>query len=206
MLPNQQKGRYWAFVLYPESAPEDWKDRLQQTGLAVAISPFHNLDHNPDDTIKKPHYHVILCWDGPTTYKNVINITTSLNSTIPIKLEAVRGYYRYLTHKDNPEKQQYDEKDITLLNAFNPEDYDQPSERELDIIAKDILSLIVDQKLIEYADLMNFLKDMEMHEHFRFARRNTIFLNAYITSVRHRPLPDPRSDSTHPADEEAAAQ
>lgn len=203
MLPNNQKGRYWAFCLYPDSAPAEWKDILQKTGLAIAISPFHDSDLNADDSIKKPHYHVILCWDGPTTYKNVLNVTQQLNGTIPIKLEAVRGYYRYLTHKDNPEKHQYDDKDIVLLNSFNPEDYDQPTERELDIIAKDILCLIVNNKIIEYSDLMDTLIYYEMHEHFRFARRNTIFLDAYIKSMRHKPLPDPRSDTPHPSESAA---
>ena len=42
------KKRYWAFVLYPESAPSDWKDILQSTGLVCAISPYHDKDINPD--------------------------------------------------------------------------------------------------------------------------------------------------------------
>src|SRR5699024_12578625 len=30
------KKRNWWFVLYPESAPPDWRDRLRATGLPIA--------------------------------------------------------------------------------------------------------------------------------------------------------------------------
>lgn len=186
MLQNNQKGRYWAFVLYPDSAPVDWEDKIQKTGLAVAVSPLHNKDLNADLEVKKPHYHVILCWDGPTTYKNVCSVVSEFNAPHPIKLEAVRGYYRYLTHKDNPEKAQYSEFDIKLFNNFNPEDYDCPTERELDIIAKEIMLLIREQHFLEYSDLMDFLVDNEWYQHCRFARRNTIFLKCYIDSRRFK--------------------
>ena len=113
------KKRNWAFVLYPESAPEDWREQLQKTGLQVAISPLHDKDLDPNGEPKKPHYHVIIIYSGPTTFSVVSALTASLNQPIPIPLESVRGNYRYFTHKDNPDKYQYDEKDITVLNGFN---------------------------------------------------------------------------------------
>ena len=118
------KKRYWAFVLYPDSAPEDWKEQLQLTGLDIAISPLHNLDVNADGEVKKEHYHIILCYNGTTTFSNVKKLTVDrLNATIPQPLEHVKGYYRYLTHSDNPEKAQYSESDIVHLNGFNIFDY-----------------------------------------------------------------------------------
>ena len=53
------KKRNWAFVLYPESAPENWKEQLQLTGLPCVISPIHDKDVNPDGTPKKAHHHII---------------------------------------------------------------------------------------------------------------------------------------------------
>ena len=160
MLPNNQKGRYWAFVLYLDSAPEDWQDRLQQTGLSIAISPLHDKDFNPTTEKKKSHYHIILCWDGPTTYKNVCSLVCDeLRQPHPIKIEAVRGYYRYLTHKDNPEKAQYNENDIKLLNGFNIEDYDVLTERDQRILADQIEDIIESANIIEYRKLIQFLRD-----------------------------------------------
>ena len=56
------KKRNWACVVYPESLPADWLDILQKTGLQIVISPLHNKDKNPDGTVKKPHYHIILIY------------------------------------------------------------------------------------------------------------------------------------------------
>ena len=121
------KKRYWAFVLYPESAPENWQDILQQTGLSCCVSPLHDKDTNPTGEPKKAHYHIILCYSGPTTEKCVKSITDRLNQPKPIALEQVRGYFRYLTHKDNPEKYQYDEKDIVTINDFDIDNYNDLS-------------------------------------------------------------------------------
>ena len=90
------KKRNWAFVLYPESAPADWREQLQKTGLQCAISPLHDKDMNPDNTPKKPHYHVILTYSGPTSYNVVKALTDGFNQPIPQALEQVRGYYRCL--------------------------------------------------------------------------------------------------------------
>lgn len=193
MLPNNQKGRYWAFVLYTDSAPAEWSDILQQTGLAIAVSPLHDKDFNPTNEIKKPHYHVILCWDGPTTYKNVCSLVCdTLHQPHPIKIEAVRGYYRYLTHKDNPEKAQYNDSDIKLLNGFNIEDYDVLTERDQRILADQIEDFIEAANIIEYRKLIQFLRENELFNHLTFARNHTIYFTAYIRSKRHEPLPDPR--------------
>lgn len=195
MLPNNQKGRYWAFVLYLDSAPAEWKDILQQTGLSIAISPLHDKDFNPTNEVKKPHYHVIMCWDGPTTYKNVCSIVCDvLHQPHPIKIEAVRGYYRYLTHKDNPEKAQYNEVDVKLLNGFNIEDYDVLTERDCRILSDQIEDYIEAAGIIEYRKLIQFLRENELFNHLNYARNHTIYFTAYIRSKRHEPLPDPRQD------------
>ena len=77
---------------------------------SFAISPLHDKDLNATGEPKKAHWHVIVVYGSPTTESNVKSLTERLNAPKPIPLEQVRGYYRYLTHKDNPEKAQYDEK------------------------------------------------------------------------------------------------
>ena len=117
------KKRNWCFVVWPDSAPENWRDILQQTGNLFAISPLHDSDINPDNTLKKPHYHVIMNYEGPTTYNNALNVAKLVNANTIQPLEQIRGYYRYFTHKDNPEKFQYSEKDITTINGFDINNY-----------------------------------------------------------------------------------
>lgn len=180
------KKRYWAFVLYPESAPENWKEILQQTGLSICVSPLHDKDINPTGEPKKAHYHIILCYSGPTTFKCVKSITDSLNQPIPIALEQVRGYFRYLTHKDNPEKYQYNEKDITTINDFDIDNYNDLSISQIKTIMIDIQKIIRDNDILEYCDLLDFLLDSELFSYLDVAQNHTILFNTYITSLRNK--------------------
>lgn len=181
------KKRYWAFVLYPESAPKNWLDILQETGLPCCVSPLHDKDINPDNTPKKPHYHIILCYGSPTTYNNVLNLTQNiLKQTIPIPLEQVKGYYRYLTHLDNPEKYQYSSNDIKCFNGFCSDDYISLTSTQINQIKVEILKFIDDNNIIEYCDLLEILRKIEKFNLLDISMNHTILFNTYITSKRHK--------------------
>lgn len=180
------KKRHWAFILYPESAPKNWLELLQQTGLLVAISPLHDKDLDPNNEVKKAHYHIILSYSGPTTYNVVKRLTDSLNQPIPIALEQVRGYYRYFTHKDNPDKFQYDEKDILHLNGFSMRDFIELSKSEVIALKRDLQLIIKTNMILEYADLLDFLLDNDFTSHWEVASNNTFLFNTYITSFRNK--------------------
>ena len=40
----KDKARYFTFLLYPESIPEDWETKLELLGVPMAISPIHDKD------------------------------------------------------------------------------------------------------------------------------------------------------------------
>lgn len=177
------KGRIWACVAYPESLPDNWLEILQQTGLQIAISPLHDMDLDPDGNPKKSHYHIIFNYDGPATDVQVKSITDKINATIPIKLESLRGMYRYHLHLDNPDKYQYKDIDRTLLNGFNS-DCNDPTKTEVDKMLYEIQQIIIDKHIIEYEDLMNLLHDPDTIQLWSVARQHTVFLNAYIKSKK----------------------
>lgn len=179
------KKRNWTFVLYPESAPQDWFERLKLSGLMSAISPLHDKDVNPTGEKKKAHYHVLLVYSGPTTYNAVAKFTASLNATIPQPLESLRGMYRYFTHKDNPEKYQYEESEIVTVNGFNIADLVELTKSEVNELKKNILKLVREVNITEYSDLVDFLVDNEMTSEYDVAINNTFFFHTYITSRRN---------------------
>ena len=199
------KKRNWAFVVYPTkeqldavgsaydgsdgygSAPDDWIQQLQLSGLQYAISPLHDKDKQEDGSgrTKKPHYHVIVIYGSPTTYNNVKNLTDSFNAPIPQALEQVRGYYRYLTHKDNPDKYQYDEEDIVTGGGFNIADYIDLSKSEVTEIKFKLQQLIREQNIIEYSAFMDYIQDNLDRINYDVASSHTIFFNTYIKSIRH---------------------
>ena len=45
--------------LYPESAPDGWRDALAEQHVQVLVSPLHDADVTADGTPKKPHWHVL---------------------------------------------------------------------------------------------------------------------------------------------------
>jgi len=182
------KKRAWAIVCYPDSLPIDWKEFLLHTGLEVAISPLHDKDTNPDNTPKKPHYHIILVYQNPTTYKNVKeNICDYLNCPIPQPLESVKGYYRYLTHLDNPEKYQYNKNEIISLNGFDINDMVNMTLNEISSYLSKITDFIEQLQITEYRDLILLLgKDDELRFLLPIAQNKTTFLNAYIKSLKYK--------------------
>lgn len=183
------KKRNWAFVIYPESLPEDWLDILKMSGLPIAISPLHDKDTNADGTPKKPHYHCIAVYGSPTTFNNVKTLTDKLNAPIPIPLDQVRGMYRYLTHKDNPEKFQYDEKDIQCLNGFSILDFCELTKNEVNKIKRSLLAIIREHNFTEYRDFVDYV-DLNLSDNeFDVATNHTFFFDKYLTSSRHSPQP-----------------
>lgn len=186
MPEKNVKKRNWAFVLYPESAPESWLEMLTSTGLACAISPLHDKDLDPTGEPKKAHYHVIVCYSGPTSYNVVRGLTEALNCPIPQALEQVRGYYRYLTHKDNPEKAQYQESDITYLNGFNILDYQDLTRSELQAQILDIHTLVLNLDILEYSDLLDYLRENGQLTMYEVASTHTILFQSYLASRRHK--------------------
>ena len=154
----------------------------------MAISPLHDKDVNADGEPKKAHHHVILVYGSPTTYNNVKALCDRLNQPIPQPLEQVRGYYRYLTHEDNPEKAQYSKSDIQTLNGFDIREFVELTKSEVTKAKREILQLIRDNSITEYADLIDILMDggEGTADMFDVASNNTLFFKAYLTSQWRR--------------------
>ena len=180
------KGRYWACIVYPDSIPINWLEILQETGLAISISPLHDKDVNPDGVPKKPHYHVLFCYDGPTTYNNVKNLCEKINGTIPKKIESPRGMYRYFIHMDNPEKYQYDDRERIHMNGFDPKSLDGLTRSEVIKMKREIVNIIEDNSITEYRDLIKYFNEYDLVDFFEVASSSTLFINTYLNSFRNK--------------------
>jgi hypothetical protein len=116
---KEKKGsartRNFATVVYPESAPEGWREILSEQFVPAFISPIHNLDCNPTGEVKKEHYHVILMFDGVKTTEQAAAIFEKIGGVGCEVVQSLRGYARYLCHLDNPEKHQYSTDDVCQI-------------------------------------------------------------------------------------------
>lgn len=109
------RTRNFATVVYPESAPADWQEILVQHFVPAFISPLHDADENPTGESKKPHYHVIIMFDGVKTVEQALEVFNSIGGVGCEVVKSIRGYARYLCHLDNPEKAQYNPEDVRCL-------------------------------------------------------------------------------------------
>ena len=109
------RTRNFASVVYPESAPVNWIDILNEQRIPAFISPLHDMDVNPDGEIKKPHYHVMLMYDSVKTPEQAKTVFQAIGAVGDEVIQSQRGYARYLCHLDNPEKHQYDIADVKAL-------------------------------------------------------------------------------------------
>ena len=118
------KSKYFCSILYPDSSTYDTDKlikALAEEHLTFAVSPIHDRDVEDDGSPKKSHFHLLLSYSSATTLNNIRGWFKSCGMP-DSDLHSVRvcasgvGYFRYLTHKDNPEKAQYNDKDIRVFN------------------------------------------------------------------------------------------
>ena len=189
-------GRSWAFVMYPDSMPENWQEIISNLGLPMAISPLHDKDINPTGEVKKPHYHVICYYENSTTYNNVkTNVCDLLNATIPQKLESIRGMYRYHIHLDNPEKYQYDDRDRQFFNGFDIDLANKLTRTETLKLLLEVYTFCEDNDISEYSDLVKILKQNDMINLLDVITFNTLPIKTFLESKRYK-LRDLKKDLT----------
>lgn len=184
-----KRSSKWTFIVYPDSAPIIWKELLKSYHIPAAVSPLHDKDLNPTGDEKKPHWHVMVEFESLKSFDQVKEITDKLHGTIPLIVQSPVGMIRYFIHKDNPEKHQYNWEDIELFSGFDIEKYDSYTDHEIDSILADITRFIDDNCIIEYADILAYARDKKNDHYedwYRIIRKNTIFINAYITSRRNQ--------------------
>lgn len=96
---------------------------LKSQQVAFALSPWHDKDFwneldekdNPahkSGTAKKKHRHGVFRFESLKNLEQVKLITDLINSPRPQKLHSPTMAIQYFTHKNDPEKAQYDYKNI----------------------------------------------------------------------------------------------
>ena len=186
---GEKRSSNWNFILYPESAPENWRELIDKTHIEWVESPLHDKDVNEDGTEKKHHHHITLLYPSLKAFDQVEELTKNLNQPIPIKCLSVKGSIRYMVHKDNPEKHQYEWSAIVAHGGADLSSLCAATATERLQIQKDILNFIRDNDIIEFADLLDCISKLENDDWLNVALNfSTISINAYIKSRRHKAL------------------
>lgn len=164
----KEKARYFTFLLYPESIPNDWELKLEMIGAPMAISPLHDKDKSnvEGQQYKKPHYHVLYIAKNPVTADSVrwkIKKTLGEKSLALVQVVLnVENMYLYLTHESKDaiakKKHVYDKADIKLINNFDIDRYITLDVEQKDDILNEICDLIDEHDIANMRELRRFIK------------------------------------------------
>lgn len=125
-----KRARAWWGVLYPESAPEDWQQRIREALVETLISPLHDKDVLPTGEIKKAHYHVLISFKNPVTREKAADLMEGWGCVVQrhwpkpgtpeqFKVNDFKQAARYLCHLDQPDKHRYDVADVISIGAID---------------------------------------------------------------------------------------
>ena len=181
------RTRSFALVIYPDSAPENWRDILDNEHIMWAESPLHCFDVNETGEVKKPHWHIALAFDSVKTLDQVKKITEPLNGSIPIALNSLRGMIRYFAHLDNPEKYQYPTDLIIGHGGLDVADLLKLSASARYSMIKKMLDYVAAEGITEFYQLMDYAMEHRYEDWFPLLCDNSAFIvDKYIKSNRMR--------------------
>lgn len=177
------RTRIFATVVYPESAPEDWREQLEQQHVKAMVSPLHCKDVLPTGELKKAHYHVLWRYEGVKTPAQAQELVYIIGGAGAVEIVAdYRGYARYLCHLDSPDKAQYDPEDV---QCFGGEDWAEVALSEAertDAVLDEIEDWIDDTGCVSYIQLCRYAR-RNRPDWTRCVRTHTVHLSALIRSA-----------------------
>lgn len=202
-IRHKQGGKWWSFIAYPESAPEDWIDRLRMTGCEIALSPLHDKDvwgHDSPEVVdektgeiieeagahyksgqrKKAHVHGIIKFEKSQSYlvanELIRNIT---NGPYAQKCLSLKGQFEYFIHLNHPEKYQYEKSEIQRFNGFVIE----PTQADKMVMIDEIGRVIAEHGFID-------LNEVRAYYEGQYEYINVVALKAFyfekLTQVNYR--------------------
>lgn len=181
------RTRNWTAIVYPDSAPENWREIINDLHIEWIESPLHDKDLNATNEVKKPHWHILLLFGGVKSYEQVKELTDQINCPIPVRCHNAKAMVRYMTHMDNPDKVQYSKDDVKAYGGVDLAEFYRPNSSERYTIVREMIKYVQENKIIEYKDLVDYAMENHFDDWFPLLCDScTYVVNQYIKSARHR--------------------
>ena len=169
---DDERLRNWEFIVYdPEPPIEHFKSLMPE--LSHWAYAYHDKDEG-----KVPHYHFLIILPNAKTYSAVCYYYDGIQNIPANRIRNRRSAFRYLTHKDNPDKYQYSDDivkcdDIDWWSKLSADSMSSSGERVDNIIA-DILAGVSPRELgrrygshfaLNYNRWLDFAREVWKCEH-----------------------------------------
>ncbi len=189
---TKKRGRNWTFVFYPDSAPVNWEDVIASWCLETYVSPLHDRDTNPDGTLKKPHYHVVVCFSGNKSIDQVQALSDQLSGVHLVeaknRVADKRITVRYLVHYDNPEKAEYDIADILEFGGADRMSF-FAGEKEDETAVMEMMLFCREQGITSFATLSDYAATNKPEWFRALVCRRSYFMDKYLKSLAYELRP-----------------
>lgn len=184
-MTKERRSNKWAFLLYQESAPDDYLEILENMHIPFILSPWHDKDINKETgELKKAHRHGALYFESLKSYSQVSELLTEhLNS--PAHVEIVmspKGMYDYFTHAENPEKTLYDINDIESGCGFELDNFLLSNSNNEFFTT--VIDIIEKHNFTEFNHLVRYART-ESPQFLNLIMDKTYFFAKYLDSTRY---------------------
>ncbi len=184
---KNDRTRNWTIVVYPDSAPKNWRDILDEEHIQWVESPLHDKDLTGAGETKKPHWHVLLAYDGVKAFDQVRELTERINCPIPQKCASARSLVRYMAHLDDPNKAQYDKNLIIGHGGIDVDEMLKPRSAMRYSMIKEMIDYVIKADVVEFLDLMEYAMQAHYEDWFPLLCDSSAFvIDKVIKSNRHR--------------------
>lgn len=173
--------------MYPESAPQNWREYVEELHIEWVESPLHEWDTNPTGELKKPHWHLLLMFGSVKSYEQVFEVVKPLNCPIPQRCHNAKAMVRYMAHLDNPEKHQYSVAEIVGHGGVDLSEMFRPNASERYELIREMTEYIKANGVTEFSDFMFYSMQEHYDDWFPLLCDNSAYvIGQVIKSQRHR--------------------
>ena len=184
-MAKDKRSNKWAFLIYQESAPENYLDVLEEMHIPFVLSPWHDKDVNKESgEFKKAHKHGVLFFESLKSYTQVSELLTEKLHT-PSHVEVVmspKGMYDYFIHAENPDKTRYNMDEIESGCGFELEQFLITNNN--DQFLSTVIDIIEEHNFTEFNNLVRYAR-VENPSLLNLIIDKTYFFAKYLDSRRH---------------------
>lgn len=171
-----KRYRHFMILLYPDD--ENYEDILKD--IKGNFKNWAYITHQPESEEKKLHTHVILSLDNARTIESICS-RLEIPTRLCQRIRGLRGACRYLIHKDDEDKTQYELKDVTVSKSFSSTFYGSFDDLESDNdMLSNIYTFINDHKDCNPVEI-----EIMLTEFVCSANYNRVFKRFYSTIVKY---------------------
>lgn len=171
------KYRHWLILLYKDSESYNFDEVLR---ICKSQKNYAYIKHLPESNEKKEHYHVILSFENATS-KPTLARKLGIQENYLSEIKSFRTMCRYLIHKDDEDKIQYDLDEVKVSKCFSRDYYKQfddiESEEEIISNIYDFISNLDEDYSI---GLMKLIKYININAYDRIYKRYRYEFTDYL--------------------------